>query len=279
MAGCSYFQSSYWKEPALLREASGREVHVDSLLLALGVDPAKEYQLRRDGRCCLRTQRRSAGELTHITVQAEDDWRAETIMLTAFDGRLMLVEYTRVGQRQQEWWSDEAGWLVYYKRGLPADAELPLPGTSLEVSLAYYALLGYGSNLPSQYGWMCEYSTVPMPPFQRSATLTLLEHNRTDLLRDGLRLAGLEGRLYATDALLYLESRGYPLAESDQIVINALRVLPDTVATCADGTGSYRLYPKPVREVLSDSAIAAIPAHYQMLTTIGWFARGEENSQ
>lgn len=138
---------------------------------------------------------------------------------------------------------------------------------------AYRLLIRPSENERNEYGWICEYSTVGMPPDQRLATLSLVQHRKVDLLREALRGPNLEGRVYAADALLYLAEIGrVDLTGSDEKAIQELRRSDAEVRTCGNA-GSYKIYPEPVREVLSDSVVARIPEMYEMLAENGYWKR------
>lgn len=124
-----------------------------------------------------------------------------------------------------------------------------------------------GSN---EYGWICEYSTVGMAPQQREAILLLVENREVELIRQVLRGPNIEGRVYAADALLFLERYGVSLSKDDSLRIAQLRHSDEEVRTCGNA-GSYRIYLLPAREVLSDSAVAAIEESYLSLMTYGYW--------
>jgi len=138
---------------------------------------------------------------------------------------------------------------------------------------AYHLLVRPSEDERNEYGWICEYSTVGMAPEQRLATLSLVQHRKVDLLREALRGPNLEGRVYASDALLYLAELGRAeLTGSDEEAIRELRHSDAEVRTCGNA-GSYKIYLEPVREVLSDSAVARIPEMYEMLAESGYWRR------
>ncbi|GAB5537780.1 MAG: hypothetical protein Rubg2KO_40290 [Rubricoccaceae bacterium] len=176
--------------------------------------------------------------------------------------------------RGQQWWEDEAGWIEYHKSYLPDSLVFPLSGASTAESLAYYALLDVGLDLWPEYGWMCEYSTVGMPPQQRIAVATLLDADRIDLILDALRQGSPEGKVYAADALLYANQRGRPLMPPDRQIINQLRVNPDTITTCVGGRGSYKTNRTAIAELLSDESIATLSSRYDALKLSGWYQGG-----
>ena len=134
-----------------------------------------------------------------------------------------------------------------------------------------YRKLTAQTDVRVEYGWFCEYSTVGMPPEQRQAAVALVENEKTGLLQKALNGPNIEGRVYAADALLYLERNGkYDMPAAVQNSINGLRSRSDSIQTCGNA-GSYRIYLEPIKEVLSDSAIAEIPAGYEGLAEYGWF--------
>jgi len=99
---------------------------------------------------------------------------------------------------------DKPAWLRYAHEYLGAADSIALStAESAEVLEGYYQLLGVG--VTNEYGWICEYGTVGEPPAQRLATIQLVNQRRSDLLRRVLRGPNLEGRVYATDALIYLD--------------------------------------------------------------------------
>src|SRR5690606_11671645 len=286
VAGCLSLSRREWRRPPILRNPSVAGVQVEELLRALGLDSLdvndrEQYALRSDDRCCVSVRTDTSFGLLTVELHAtqgsiESGTRyVESVTVNAFEGAVLQAEYFAYSPLDtsrttlEMWLHDEAGWATYYRSRLPPEAPFPLPGASVEESWAYYRLIGV--DVRREYGWMCEYSTAGMPPLQRQATLALLHQQRPDLLQEALRDTSVEGRVYAADALLYLEHEGHPLTRSDLALITELRASRDTVRTCKDGTGSYRIYPRQLREVLSDSAIARIPTNYQELVSIGWF--------
>ncbi|MEL7363538.1 MAG: hypothetical protein AAFN13_15790, partial [Bacteroidota bacterium] len=175
---------------------------------------------------------------------------------------------------------DKQTWADYAEEALGDDAQrfaVPVDSISAPELRAYHELLGVG--VYPEYGWMCEYSTVGMPPEQRRAAVTLVDYLSSDLLRrvlvDG---PNLEGRIYAVDALLYIDQVAQrevsalpyrsPFYESrlltaqDRAAIEDIIQSGQTVRTCGNA-GSYKIYPKTTQEVLSDSALAEIPSLYE----------------
>ena len=140
-------------------------------------------------------------------------------------------------------------------------------GNILEIRTAYECLTSTDLKR-SEYGWFCEYGTVGISPKGRQAILTLIKHNAIDHIREVLRGPNPEGRLYAADALLFLATEGIELREADSMIIAEMRVSEQMINTCGNN-GSYRIYPVVLRELLTDSAIAKIPARYQSFREFG----------
>jgi len=264
MAGCFSLRSYEWREPALLQGPPEGGVQADTLLRALGVDPSKKAALRSDGSCCISMRADSSNGLATFDLYVD----TESVRMVAFEGSVISADHF-IGATHERWLHDEVGWVEYYRTRLPPGTPFPIQGATAEESWAFYQLKGF--DVRREYGWICEYSTAGMPPPQREATLTLLHRDRHDLLRKALREGSVEGRVYAADALLYSEQHGEPVVGADRALIIGLRASADTVRTCGN-RGSYKVYPKLAREVLSDSAIARISENYEMLAEIGWFS-------
>jgi len=177
--------------------------------------------------------------------------------------------------------------------GIDADSFLISIEERPKILQAFYRLLGVGDR--NEYGWICEYSTVPDLPKQREAVLYLVDKWRIDLLKILLNGFNLEGSIYAADALLYIdylskkrikeidqglkektqeeiksydrikeEYKSYLLQEEDSIKINNIKLSNRIVRTCGN-CGSYKIYPVSTMILLSDSAISKIPGNYEML--------------
>lgn len=275
-SGCALLWSSAWQRPPLL-DAGNEVVYLDSLIAAFGMSGVRDrdVSLRADGSCCLtKDSYTSSDSLTNVRLGRGDSKRFDTVLITANGQRVLRVSRERVSGEDETWWNDEKGWIDYYRSRFPESVVFPLPNASLDVSLAYLALLGHGLWLWSEYGWICEYGTVGMPPQQRSATLTLLDEGRVDLLQDVLRQGVPEGRLYAADALLYVAHRGRRLSDEDRQVIDQLRASPDSVRTCVGGMGSYKTRETSIGALLSSESVAELPDLYALLKAYGHYQGG-----
>ena len=125
------------------------------------------------------------------------------------------------------------------------DSLITLPDGA--VKNMYQRLLGVDMRI--EYGWMCEYSTVPMITSQRHALLYLMQNNRYDLIKTLLSAPLIETQLYALDALIYqkIKTGGF-IGRELSSKIHALKNSDELVDTCQDGTGSYWVYKKTAKE-------------------------------
>lgn len=120
--------------------------------------------------------------------------------------------------------------------------------SDVSIKKVYQGLLGVDMRI--EYGWMCEYSTVPMITDQRNALLYLMQSNRYDLIKTLLSAPLIETQLYALDALIYQRIKnGKSIGRELSSKILQIKNSSELVDTCQDGTGSYRVYEKPVKEV------------------------------
>jgi hypothetical protein len=98
---------------------------------------------------------------------------------------------------------DKPAWIEYSQDILKNENMRLTEEESQEIIQSYYRLLGVGVR--NEYGWICEYSTVGMPPDQRIAAIILIKNKRVDLLRKVLNGENIVGSVYAADALFYLD--------------------------------------------------------------------------
>lgn len=228
--------------------------------------------------CSARVDTRSDSLVKEFTLHYFD----ANVDLTSYRGKVIEYEVSELQRPSTidasyfdaQTYTEYADQVVARKLGETASDSLGLdPQTRHAPSLrAYYQLLGVGVR--DEYGWVCEYSTVGSPPTQRQATVTLVEYWQVELLRKVLHGPNLEGQVYAADALLYLSKADtLSLRERSRQEIARLQQSQDTLRTCGN-RGSYKIYPKPVRNVLTDSTIARIPEDYQSLADLGYFVPG-----
>lgn len=243
---------------------------------------------QRDASCRTSSEESPDGLVRDYKVSTQDDtW----IQFSSYRGR--VFDYTAVrayGHRPlRVTFFDAETWTEYAHEALGevADTLYAPADTEPDVLRAYYQLLGVGVS--SEYGWICEYSTVGMAPPQRKAVIVLVDLWRIELLEQVLRGSNAEGRAYAAEALLYLDQQAraeiaagveashrryrdfHLLTEQNRTAIEMLRQSDEVVRTCGNA-GSYKVYPIPMREVLSDSAIVSISDNYSNLRQLGYFS-------
>lgn len=167
---------------------------------------------------------------------------------------------------------------------------------SSDILKSYYELIGL--NTSEEYGWICEYSSAGMITEKRSAVLILVEEERIDLLRRLLQFPNIQVRIYAADALLYLnhkkeEKIKFDLAKfrkfedgksdneimdhwhfkelkkglmntSDKELISNLRAQKKEIITCGN-SGSYKSYLKYPIDLIGENMIPEIIENYDHL--------------
>ena len=165
---------------------------------------------------------------------------------------------------------------------------------SKQILKAYYHLIG--PNTSDEYGWICEYSTMGMMTEKRKAVLELVEEERADLLKNLIDFPNIQVRMYAIDALIFLDYRiekeidyvkkalreevsemteteieqsrmivkwkSKLLTEAEIEQIDVFRNSNTEIATCGN-MGSYKIYKSTTEELLSDEKIAEIIKHYE----------------
>lgn len=140
--------------------------------------------------------------------------------------------------------------------------EIPLPFADDDALGDYYCLLGLSPGV-DEYGWICEYSSVGMPPSQRSSALELVWTRRVDLLRQVLRGPSPEGRLYAAEALTYLQTIvPGAIGTDDSIAIATLRARDDEIIVCEYGGGSFKQHVTRFTELFNESLVATAHSLY-----------------
>jgi hypothetical protein len=209
-----------------------------------------------------------------------------------------VLEYyfdnSKVQPPQRVTYFDKKLWLSYVDYRLPdipPDFKID-KNESDELIRAYYRFLEVDTR--DEYGWICEYSTLGMVTARRQASFKLINDQRVDLLRKLLDYPNLQVKLYAIDALIYLdydaskqikklskkdnaesnkkikELEGLRMRDSDWNKIYKLRDSAQIVLTCGNA-GSYKIYRTDISELLSDKSIKEIPDKYESLRKHGYF--------
>jgi len=224
------------------------------------------------------------------TVYTYIDFSVGNFKVVCYNG-FVLEYHSEKKETSKTSYFDKNVWMQY------VHDELPFLPDSLKISIdnpieilkAYYQLLGV--DVRKEYGWICEYSTVGMPPDQRKSILKILAY--TDLLRKLIDYPDIQVQMYVVDALIYLDYLGkkqikeleesteyqtemkevyeeWLLRKEDWQKIYAIRDSGKTVITCIDGTGSFRVYETNVSDLLSKKAISEIPTKYEALKKLGY---------
>src|SRR6476620_4466072 len=118
----------------------------------------------------------------------------------------MVLQYSRdAGNQKPVSYFNKNLWLKYVDEMLPAlPGQFKLPkDESISAAGPYYGLLGV--NPSDEYGFICEYGAAGMPPPGRMEIIELLKQHRIDLIKKLTDSANLQAKLYAIDALIYID--------------------------------------------------------------------------
>ncbi|MCI4671764.1 MAG: hypothetical protein MRZ79_26720 [Bacteroidia bacterium] len=203
------------------------------------------------------------------------------IFYTSYFDRKLLIEYIYKDEKNRN-----SKWAL---------SEKELSVQSNKVIEAYYTLLGFIDSR-DEYGWLCEYSAIGYPPKKRRAVLTLINSNKRDFLVKLLDHPNTQTKLYAADALIYLDMvkeietvefnqfkgrrrgirrlkisyiQSYKLKNNEWRKIKQIRDDKLDVVTCGN-SGSFKQYKSTTRELLSKESISEIYNNYQLLKKVGY---------
>lgn len=198
---------------------------------------------------------------------------------TNYFNRKLWIDYTKTDSILSE-----SEWIL---------SEDEMKANYTEVIQAYYTLLGF--NVRDEYGWICEYSAAGRPPKKRMAIVQLINFGRRDFIVKLLDHPNIQTKLYAADALIYLDIIGrvkeveienfngrkkarkyyvrktneYRLTLEEINKINNLKLANYKVITCGN-MGSYKQYESSTSELLSDEAIGMIYSNYLRLKDLNY---------
>lgn len=234
--------------------------------------------------------------LTTYTCELKQENEAYEII--SYNG--LVLEYNKSIYRENVEYENEyfnkVLWMDYVNEvlvDLPDEYKIGID-ESKQILKSYYHLIGL--NTSDEYGWICEYSTVGMMTDKRKAVLEIVEEERVDLLKNLIDFPNSQVRIYAIDALIYLD---YKITKEIDYIKKALREeVPDIteaeieqspmivkreskllnkaeieqiglfrnsnkeIATCGN-MGSYKIYGSTTEELLSDEKIAEIIKNYE----------------
>lgn len=226
---------------------------------------------------------------------------AASFRLTVFQGKVLEYE-SHIDGRFSTNYFDRDLWLLYVDQDENFHnsewnlTEEEMPSHYTEAIQAYYKLLGF--NVRDEYGWICEYSAAGSPPEKRLAIIDLINYQRRDFLVKLLDHPNIQTKIYAADALIYLDMIGeiqtvrlenhkiskraknynlqrtnsYKLTKQEWKKIWEIRDANYEVITCGN-MGSYKQYRSTSKALLSDEAINEIYGNYLMFREIGYLWR------
>lgn len=207
---------------------------------------------------------------TLISFEYVKQGRVESFEIVSYKGEVLEFYLDIPNEdRRSEYYFNKQLWLEYTNEllpGLPENFILSLD-EPVDVFKGFYELLGV--NTADEYGWICEYSTVGMPPDRRRGVIQLINNERTELLRLLLNHENPQIKLYAIDALIYMDRGSNILSEQDWQLIYDFRDSETIIRTCGN-MGSYKVYETPISELLSTKAIKQIPKNYKVLKELGY---------
>lgn len=242
-----------------------KSITTDELLQKLNWESIDEFCKSNDG---FYSSERSKGLL--IEYEYVKQGRVESFKIISFDGYVLEFYFDiPESKRTNEYFFDKKLWLLYVNKMIPelSDSLLLTEDEPTDLLKGFYRLLGV--DAADEYGWICEYSTIGMPPKRRQGVITLIENNRIDLLRKLMNHSNPQIKLYAIDALIYLDSQSNVLTDKDWQSIFDFRESGTTIKTCGN-MGSYKIYETRIASLISKKAIKDIPKNYKMLKGIGY---------
>ena len=242
-----------------------KPITTNELLSQLNWESIDEFCESNDG---FYSHERSKGLITEY--QYVKQGRVESFEIISYNGNVLEFYFdVPESSRTNEYFFNKRLWLEYVNEMIPnlPDSLLLTEDEPTNLLKGFYRLLGV--DAVDEYGWICEYSTVGMPPKRRRGVISLIQNNRIDLLRKLMNHSNPQIRLYAIDALIYLDSQSNILTDKDWQSIFDFRDSGIMIRTCGN-MGSYKIYETPIADLLSKKAIKDIPKSYKMLKGIGY---------
>lgn len=194
----------------------------------------------------------------------------ELLEIVSYKGQVLQFSiYKQNRKNRHKPFFNGALYLSYVREMMPnlPDSLLLTDEESAGALTGFYSLLGL--EAADEYGWICEYSTVGMPPDRRRGLIILVDEKRVDLFRKLMDYENPQVRLYAIDALIYLDTQLNVLTEQDWSSIYKFRDSGAIITTCGN-MGSYKTYKTPVSDLLSKEAIESIPEKYDFFKRLGY---------
>ncbi len=243
-------------------------ISTSALLKQLNWESIVNYCNKHEG---FYSYKREKGLLTEFEYVKQG--RIESFEIVSYKGRVLEYYFdVPVENRKNEYFFDKSLWLTYIKEIIPdlPESLLLTVNEPTEVLKGFYWLLGVDSF--DEYGWICEYSTVGSPPKKRKGLLKLVQSRRVDLLRKLTNHTNPQIKLYAIDALIFLDKDLKILTSNDWQLIYEFRDSGTEIITCGN-MGSYKNYNTPIEELLSKQAIKQLTKNYQVFEKLGYLEK------
>lgn len=262
--------------------SSEESLKTDELLKSLEWEKVKEFAKNNEGHYAY--ERKDSLRIEYKYVQ---QGRVSSFEVISFDGMVLQFnsDITNTTKPSKIYYFDKKVWMSYIEYKLPnLDRKFDISIEEEENILkSYYSLIGVDSR--DEYGWICEYSTIQMPPKRRRAVIELL--GKTELLITLLDFPNIQTQLYVADALIYDDFRKKEMIKNESNIefkrhlkskliskaiwmkIYEIRDKNETVKTCGNN-GSYKIYQSNTNELLSEKSIEEIIENYQFLSEFGY---------
>ncbi|SNS43588.1 hypothetical protein, partial [Dokdonia pacifica] len=187
-----------------------------TLLNSLDWNKLKDFSDKNEGHFA-RESIRYTGDLlktySYVQVRYVADFE-----IVSFKGKVLEYnsQISNSPKQTENSYFDKNVWLEYVHTLLPnLDDSLKLTSIeSKDILKGYYSLIGADSR--DEYGWICEYSTVPRFTERRRGVIELLKEDRADLIKPLIKNPNLEISMYAIDAMIYHDYK------TKQIIINEI---------------------------------------------------------
>ncbi|MCH8533809.1 MAG: hypothetical protein LAT51_01950 [Flavobacteriaceae bacterium] len=172
--------------------------------------------------------------------------RQANFKIISFKGKILEYkgQITNTSKEMNTNYFDKNVWLEYahsYLTNLPDSLKLTVSEPK-DILVAYYKLLGVETR--DEYGWICEYSTVPDFTDRRKAVIKLLNNSRVDLLKPLMKHPNLEISMYTIDAMIYHDFRSEQKV-INQIIPNYLKLFHELDSLKSNNYSSYKLLNNP----------------------------------
>ena len=259
-----FLNAQTFNEFGRIPNSINKPIDTDILLSQLNWDSINDFCNKNEG---FYSYERKKGLLTEYEYVKQG--RVESFEIISYKGKVLEFYLdSPKNERKNEYFFNKKLWLNYVQNIIPnlPDSLLLTKKEPIDLLKGFYKLLGV--DAADEYGWICEYSTIGMPPKKRQGVIALIKNNRSDLLKKLMNHSNPQIKLYAIDALIYLNKESNILSEQDWQNIYEFRDSGATIRTCGN-MGSYKMYETQVSDLLSKKAIRKIHKNYKSLKESG----------